>query len=78
MVQELIKIIKKVLPDSDIDFSKITKNSRIFEDVCPNSSSLLMVAFAIEDHYKIELPDFLEIRKSTVQDIINIIQKHEK
>ncbi|MDR3257538.1 MAG: acyl carrier protein [Mycoplasmataceae bacterium] len=78
MLNELIKIIKSVLPDSKIDFTKVNFQSRIFEDICPDSSALLMVTFAIEDHFKIELPDFLQIRKATVQDIINIIEKHEK
>ncbi|MDR1234598.1 MAG: hypothetical protein LBJ97_00735 [Mycoplasmataceae bacterium] len=74
MLNELIKIFKEIMIDSKIDYSKITENTKLFNDICPNSSALVMVAFAIEEKYQISLPGYLEVRKATVGDIITIIK----
>lgn len=74
MIEELVKIFKKVMPDNRMNYGIINENSKLFNDICPNSSSLIMVAFAIEKHYHISLPGYLEIRKATVGDIIKIIR----
>jgi acyl carrier protein len=75
MFQELIKIFKQVMPDNKLNYSKVNENSKLFNDICPNSSALVMVAFAIENKYHISLPGYLEIRKATVGDVIKMIQE---
>jgi acyl carrier protein len=83
MFQELLQIFKQILPNSKLDFRTINEDSKLFNDICPNSSALVMVAYAIENKYHIDLPGYLEIRKATVGELIKIIknelnkQKHD-
>ncbi|MDR1991537.1 MAG: hypothetical protein LBP70_02305 [Mycoplasmataceae bacterium] len=74
ILPQLIIIFKKVIPDAKIDYALIDENTHIFNDICANSSTLIMVAFAIEKQFKITLPDFLQMRTITVGDAIKTIQ----
>jgi acyl carrier protein len=78
MLKELIKIFKQVMPNNELNYDSISLNSKLFNDVCPNSSTLMMVAFSIENKYHITLPGYLEVRNATVGDIIKIIEDELK
>jgi acyl carrier protein len=78
MLKELIKIFKQVMPNNKLNYDLINLNSKLFNDICPNSSALMMVAFSIENKYHITLPGYLEVRNATVGDVIKIIENERK
>lgn len=75
----LIQIMKDSIDDENFDFSKITMESNIFEDVITNSISAMYVALSIEDRFQIQMDNDSLKKLKLVKDFIHYIQaKTEK
>lgn len=74
----LLNIFKEVMVDEDIDFSKISKESRLQEDLSLDSIALLLLTIAIETEFGVEInpKDINDLH--TVLDVCVYIEKHQK
>ncbi len=60
--------------DCSADFSTLTRESKLVEDACLNSISMLMLVIAIEEEFHIELPVDDASKCVTVGEIVDLIQ----
>ena len=71
MPQELIDILLRTAPDTDI--SKLTAESRLKADLGLTSLDFIMIMFEIQDQYGVTLPG--EENFETVGDVIRFLQE---
>lgn len=75
--KKLLRVFKEVIFDMDVDFSKITLETRIIEDLAFSSINLLLMAIAIESNFEIEI-DTADIDSfKTVGDVVRYIEKRQ-
>lgn len=75
IIERLKKLTEAIMAGTaDINFDEITADSRLVEDVCLNSISMLMLVIAIEEEFSIELPINEASACVTVGEIANVIQ----
>lgn len=74
MYERLLKLIKQNMPD--VDVSKASPESRLFEDLGMDSIGLMMLSMAMEDEFGVRFdePEPFE----TVQDVLSYLEKHAK
>lgn len=76
IIERLKKLTKAIMAGTDINISldDMTRESRLVEDVCLNSISMLMLVIAIEEEFGIELPINEASHCVTVGEIVDVIQ----
>ena len=75
IIERLKKLTESIMAGTaDINFEEINENSRLVEDVCLNSISMLMLVIAIEEEFSIELPIAEASACVTVGEIADVIK----
>lgn len=76
IIERLRKLTEAIMlgTNANIDFDSITEDSRLVEDVCLNSISMLMLVMAIEEEFQIELPINEASHCITVGEIADVIE----
>lgn len=75
ILEKLKKLTEAIMAGTaDINFDEITRDSRLVEDVCLNSISMLMLVIAIEEEFSIELPVKEASDCVTVGEIADVIE----
>lgn len=76
IIERLRKLTEAIMAGtaSNVNFDEITADSRLVEDVCLNSISMLMLVIAIEEEFSIELPIAQASNCVTVGEIADVIQ----
>lgn len=73
---KLIDIIKKLFDGSKVfDCESITLDSKPIENLGFSSMDLIMVSFAIEREFNIDITDLNMASFSTIKDVINYIKE---
>lgn len=73
---KLIDIMKKLFDGSKVfDYEKITLDSKPIENLGFSSMDLIMVSFAIESEFNIDIKDLTMSSFSTIRDVINYIKE---
>ena len=75
ILEKLKEIFKNVVIENELDYSQVNENSRLYEDLCLNSISLLMLAIGIEQEFDIQLPTFSQINCVTIGDMVKLVEK---
>ena len=72
MYKRLLELIKEAMPDLDI--SKATEDSKLFEDLGFDSLAMMMLAMSLEDEFGVHFdkPEKFE----TVRDVLNYLEKN--
>ncbi len=76
MIIEKLKMLTEAIMagTADINFDEINRDSRLVEDVCLNSISMLMLVIAIEEEFSIELPIKEASDCVTVGEVADLIE----
>lgn len=75
IIEKLKKLTEAIMTGTaNINFDEINADSRLVEDVCLNSISMLMLVIAIEEEFGIELPVAEASACVTVGEIAELIQ----
>lgn len=73
---KLIDIIRKLFDGSKIfDYGQITLDSKPIENLGFSSMDLIMVSFAIESEFNIDIKDLTMSSFSTIRDVVNYIKE---
>ncbi|MCQ2795720.1 MAG: phosphopantetheine-binding protein [Bacilli bacterium] len=73
---KLIDIIKKLFNGSKVfDYEKITFESKPIENLGFSSMDLIMVSFAIESEFNIDIKDLTMSSFSTIREVVNYIME---
>ena len=70
MFEKLVEIIGKVIPDADL--SKVTKDTKLIEDLGFDSLAIMMMAMEIEDALGFRFTEFVKFE--TVGDACAYIE----
>lgn len=73
ILNELIGLMKELVPNSSIDYSKITMDSKLKEDLNFDSLSMLLMAIGIETKFSIQLNELNYQLINSVSNIVNYI-----
>ena len=76
MLQELLKIIRVCLPETETE--KVTMDTVINRDLGADSMSFVMLMTKIEARFNIRVPEDTWKNLATVQDVIDAIRKAQK
>ena len=74
MLEKLKKIMSGVSPESD--FSQVTLDTKLVDDLHFDSLGMMMFALAIEDEFGVSFGDNLNF--VTVKDVIDYIEANSK
>jgi acyl carrier protein len=77
-LEKIKSIYQKIMGSKAVSLSKIDNNSRLFDDLMMTSITILMMAIAIQDEFKVKLPNLSNMRTLTIQQIIDTIDKKVK
>jgi acyl carrier protein len=80
-LEKVKTIYQKIMGSKAISLSKIDINSRLFDDLMMTSITILMMVIAIQDEFKIKLPNLSDMRTLTIKQVIDVIDKlvgHER
>ncbi|GHU47271.1 hypothetical protein FACS1894218_1330 [Bacilli bacterium] len=67
-------IYKKIMGSKSVGLSKVKPDSRLFDDLMMTSITILMMAIAIQNEFKIKLPNLHDMKTLNVQNIIDVIE----
>lgn len=70
---KLLELFEKVL-EGDVDVSRVTRDSRLAEDLDMQSIAMLYMALAIEEEFGVKFSNDDFARIKTVEDIIQKIE----
>lgn len=70
MLEELKVLLAKVLPDADL--SKVTKDTRLVEDLEFDSMTMLLMSMELEEKYNFRFSEFVEFE--TVGDVCSYLE----
>ena len=70
MFEKLVEIIGKVIPDADL--SKVTKDTKLIEDLGFDSLAIMMMAMEIEDALGFRFTEFVKFE--TVGDVCGYLE----
>ena len=70
MLDRLKEILGKVLPE--VDMSKVTRDTRLVEDLGFDSLAMMMMSMEIEDAFKFRFTEF--VRFETVGDVCGYLE----
>lgn len=73
MIEQLKKILNKVLPDTDV--SGITEDTLLKEELGFDSLSTMMLAMEIEDAFGFRFTEFVVFK--TVGEVCSYIESHK-
>jgi len=73
-IEETIKSI--IVKQLRIDKDEITPESSFIEDLGADSLDIVQMVMALEEEFKIDIPDEDVENLRTVQDLINYIKRH--
>lgn len=72
----MIEKVKELLASQlNISQDKITPESKIVEDLGADSLDMIEMLMTLEEEFGISIPDEEAMKLSTVQDIVNYIEK---
>ena len=74
MLEKLKELMKNVTPDAD--YSKVTEDTKLIDDLHFDSLGIMMFAMAIEDEFGISLDEPMNF--ATVGDVIKYIEENKK
>lgn len=74
MLERLKEIIKRVLPDLNMDL--VTENSKLVEELGFDSLAIMMLAMEIEEAFDFKFTEFVKFE--TVGDVCDYLEKLEK
>ena len=74
MLEKLKELMKNITPDAD--FSKVTLETRLIEDLHFDSLGIMMFAMAIEDEFGIKFDEPMNF--ATVGDVVKFIEENKK
>lgn len=76
ILEKLRKLTAAIMEgmECNVDFDNLNRESRLVEDVCLNSISMLMLVIAIEEEFSIELPINEASHCVTVGEIEDVIK----
>lgn len=72
MLEELKAVIKKVMPDIDVD--KANENTRLIEDLHFDSLGMMLLAMSIENEMGVKFEEMVTFE--TVGDVLKYIETH--
>ena len=72
MYKRLLELIKEAMPDLDI--SKATEDSKLFEDLGFDSLAMMMLAMSLEDEFVVHFNK--QEKFETVKDVLNYLEKN--
>ena len=72
MLEELKAVIKKVMPDIDVD--KASENTRLIEDLYFDSLGMMLLAMSIENEMGVKFEEMITFE--TVGDVLKYIETH--
>ncbi len=72
MLEELKAVIKKVMPDIDVD--KADENTRLIEDLHFDSLGMMLLAMSIENEMGVKFEEMVTFE--TVGDVLKYIETH--
>ena len=70
MLEQLKEILKKVLPEVNMD--EVTEETRLVEDLGCDSLAIMMLAMEIEDAFKFRFKEFVKFE--TVGDVCDYLE----
>ncbi len=70
MFDRLLQLIKKAMPDANVDGA--TVNSRLVEDLGLDSIGIMMLAMSLEDEFGVHFSDAINF--VIVQDVIDFLE----
>lgn len=72
---KLIEILKNLAFNKELDYSKITMDSRIVEDIGLNSIGMLYMVIAFEKEFQIQVHNISSDLFVTVRDVVKFIDE---
>ena len=60
-----------------VDESKITRESRLVEDLKADSANVMVMIMDLEDQFSIMVEDDQIMKMKTVGDVVDYIEKHQ-
>ena len=74
MLEKLKELMKNVIPDAD--FSKVTLDTKLIDDLHFDSLGIMMFAMAIEDEFGISFDEPMNF--VTVGDVVKYVEANKK
>ena len=74
MLEKLKELMKNVTPDAD--YSKVTLDTKLIEDLHFDSLGIMMFAMAIEDEFGISFDEPMNF--VTVGDVVKYVEENKK
>lgn len=78
MSERAARIIKIIAEQLGITEPEVTLDKNFANDLGADSLDTIELAMALEDEFRIELPDEELEQVKTVQDAVNLVDKHVK
>lgn len=72
MYDRLLKLIKEVMPEAELDGAN--ESSRLMEDLGLDSIGLMMLAMSLEDEFGVHFNEVVKFE--TVKDVISYLEKN--
>lgn len=78
MLEELKDLVRNIMPDKKIDYSKVTLDSDLIKDLGFDSIAFIMVAIGIEQEFGVEVSQIDSAKFRTVRDVLTYIEQNKK
>jgi acyl carrier protein len=74
-LQTLKKLLKKLLPELDVNFDEITLENDLVKDLSFTSITTIMMAIAVEEEFGVQISQMQGDYFKTVGDVVSYIDK---
>ncbi|MGB0919390.1 MAG: acyl carrier protein [Holosporaceae bacterium] len=75
-MSDISERVKKILAENlSVDESRIIPNAKITDDLGGDSLILAEISFALEDEFKVEIPDEKTATLTTLDDVVKCIEE---
>jgi acyl carrier protein len=68
-------VVKILIEQLGIEESQVTPEARIIEDLNADSLDVMEILMAVEEQFKLSIPDDVSERVSTVGELIELLQE---
>jgi acyl carrier protein len=68
-------VVKILMEQLGIEESQVTPEARIMEDLNADSLDVMEILMAVEERFKLSIPDEVSERVSTVGELIELLQE---
>jgi acyl carrier protein len=68
-------VVKILIEQLGIEESQVTPEARIIEDLNADSLDVMEILMAVEERFKLSIPDEVSERVSTVGELIELLQE---